>query len=106
MDDTAGEPSAYATPPVSFVCVAQTSPIGRQQVPIERLAEHLPAPERAEHCSFCWPPSFWPCGPFDTAVHQLENAGLRPADFVPGGLHRRLWSSSPVPRPSRSTETS
>lgn len=106
MDDPADKPSVDPTPAVIFVCVAQSSPIGRAQDWINELAQHLPIPERVNQCSFCWSPSFWPCGPFHTAIYQLQNAGLRPADFVPAGLHRQLWPPSPAPRPPRPTETS
>ncbi|OLZ50319.1 hypothetical protein [Amycolatopsis keratiniphila] len=104
MDSSADEPSPDTIPAVFFVCVARSSPIGRAQQSIDELARHLPEPDRADQCSFCWTPTYWPCGPFDVAVHQLENAGLRPADFVPAGFHHRLWPSSPAPQAPRPSE--
>ncbi|MFK0244481.1 hypothetical protein ACIQUM_07270 [Amycolatopsis azurea] len=94
MNDNPADLTASPPPREVPVLVSRSSRVGQSEDPINTVTRHLPSPDAPYQCAVCCDSREWPCSPSDTALHQLENAGLRRSDFVPDYLHDRL------PRPS------
>lgn len=90
MGETADELTTPPPPGEVPVLVSRSSRVGESEHPINTVTRHLPSPDDPYRCSVCCRDREWPCGPSDAALHQLQNAGLRRSDFVPGYLQVRI----------------
>ncbi|WP_410585830.1 hypothetical protein [Amycolatopsis sp. lyj-108] len=97
MNDNADTPVTQRPSAEVAVWVSRSCRVGQSDDPINTVTRHLPTKDDPFHCSICWQYRDWPCQPTDAALHQIDNAGLRRADFVPAYLHSRLPRPSPQP---------
>ncbi|WP_409496840.1 hypothetical protein [Amycolatopsis sp. cmx-11-12] len=97
MNDNADTPVTQGPSAEVAVWVSRSCRVGQSDDPINTVTRHLPTKDDPFHCAICWQYRDWPCQPTDTALHQIDNAGLRRADFVPAYLHSRLPRPSPRP---------